>query len=222
MLCARRVSAAGLLLGLLGFSASSCLYDGGDRCDAGQIFNADAGLCVCDASQNLIAGEHACVECGEHRVAGNDICSCEEGYTEVAGECVVVPDALGKECSKDADCDDATYDTCHVEGTSGYCTNVDCKDNDDCSGGYGCDTSASPAFCRRPPSGAGMSCSSNTDCEGTEATFCEVFNTHKCFVEGCSLSENDCFPGQECCDLTGPSGGIIKKQICVDAGTCAQ
>lgn len=220
MLCARRVSAAGLLLCFFGFGASSCLYDSSDRCDAGQVYNANAGLCVCDNAQNRVTGEHGCVLCGENKVASNDICECIEGYVASGDACVPKPEALGKECSKNADCDDATYDTCHVEGEAGYCTSVGCSDDAPCDSGYRCDTSATPAYCKQPPTGAGQSCSSDADCAGSDATFCEIFNTRMCFVEGCSLTENDCFIGQECCDLTGPSGGIIKKQICVDTGTC--
>ncbi len=84
MVSVRRVSALGMLIAfssLLGLS--SCLYDSSERCDPGQAYDANAGLCVCTG--NTIAGTKAdgtrgCVACAEHEVASNDACDCEEGY----------------------------------------------------------------------------------------------------------------------------------------------
>jgi hypothetical protein len=224
MSCVSRFWAVGMLLGFVSLGgASSCLFHAGDRCDPGQNYDAQAGLCVCDASQNLVAGDHGCVACGEHEVAGNDVCSCADGYQRpsAGAVCAVIPEALGAACASDTDCADKTYDTCHIvtDGAS-YCTNVGCKSNDDCTGGYACNTSAKASYCERPPSGDGQSCSSDDDCEGTEATYCEIYDTHVCHVQGCSLAPNDCFPGQDCCDLSVASGGIVTKLICVAAGTC--
>jgi hypothetical protein len=171
----------------------------------------------------LIAGDHGCVACGEHEVAGDDVCSCEVGYQRpsVGAACVVIPDALGAACTKNADCTDPTYNTCHIDAdAAGYCTNVGCKTNEDCTGGYACDTNAKTSYCERPPSGQGQSCASDADCAGTGATHCEAFVTHVCYVQGCSLTSNDCFPGKECCDVTAKSLGTMTKPICVDSGTC--
>jgi hypothetical protein len=122
-------------------------------------------------------------------------------------------------CDDDQDCTDATYDTCHLlDDTSGYCTNVGCAPGE-CTGGYACDSVATPSYCARPPDGAGKSCASDADCAGTEATWCDTFQSHVCYVEGCALDGNDC-PGKECCDLAVASGGLLKKTICVDSGTC--
>lgn len=203
--------------------ASSCLFKSSDRCDADQTYNADAGSCVCDERQNKIAGDHGCVPCGEHATAKDDTCTCDKGYSGDGMTCIEKPEALGIDCKTNADCDDATYDTCHlVTADSGYCTNTGCTSVDDasCSSGYACDLSATPAYCERPPSGAGMACKTSADCQDTDATYCESFATHQCFVQDCSLTKNDCFPGQECCDLGVPSHGIVKALICVDAGTC--
>lgn len=225
MVSVRRLSALGMLLAfssLLG--VSSCLYDSSDRCDPGQAFDSSAGICVCTG--NTIAGTHpdgspGCVACGEHEVAEADACRCEDGYERptAEGACALVPDALGLACESDDDCTDATYDTCHLlDDGSGYCTNVDCTPGS-CDGGYACDTAATPSYCARPRQGEGQSCASQEDCAGTEATFCETFMSHVCYVEGCAVGGNDC-PGKECCDLAGPSGGLIKKTICVALGTC--
>jgi len=225
MVSVRRISALGMLVAfcsLLGLS--SCLYDSSNRCDDGQAYDAAAGVCVCTG--NTIVGTRAdgtqgCVACAEHEVASNDACVCEEGYKQPTpgAACASVPDALGLACESDKDCTDATYDTCHVldDGT-GYCTNVDCAAGE-CTGGYACDTVASPSYCARPPDGAGKSCAGDQDCAATQATWCDVYSSHVCYVEGCALDGNDC-PGKECCDLAIASGGLLKKTICVDSGTC--
>jgi len=225
MVSVRRISAVGMLVAfssLLGLS--SCLYDSSDRCDDGQAFDSKAGLCVCTG--NTIAGttekgNPACVACPEHEVASNDACVCEDGYQRPTPEaaCMIVPDALGLACQSDQDCTDETYDTCHLlDDDSGYCTNTGCAAGE-CTGGYACDTVATPSYCARPPDGAGKSCADQEDCAGTEATFCETYVTHVCYVEGCALDGNDC-PGKECCDLAISSGGVVRKTICVDSGTC--
>ena len=221
----RRISA---LVVLVAFSSvlglSSCLYDSSDRCDSTQAYDANAGLCVCTG--NTIAGttpegNPGCAPCAEHEVASNDACLCEEGYQRPTPEaaCVVVPEALGLPCESDPDCTDPIYDTCHpLDDGSGYCTQVGCAAGE-CTGGYACDTIATPSYCVRPADGAGQSCATDDDCAGTEATWCDTFKSHTCFVEGCALGGTDC-PGRECCDLSGPSFGTVKKTICVDSGTC--
>lgn len=221
MFCARRASALGMLVGFLGsLGVTSCLYDPAARCDSNQRFDSAADLCVCDAAQNLVTGDTGCVPCAEHEVAQNDVCSCAPGFTRPSdgGACTDSPPALGAPCAKDADCSDATFDTCHsVDGGSGYCTNA-CADSSVCAGGYACDTTATPSYCRRPPLGQGKSCDSDLDCAGSEATWCESFVTHLCLVQNCSLTKNDCFPGKECCDIS--SFGVMPNPICVDTGTC--
>jgi hypothetical protein len=113
-------------------------------------------------------------------------------------------------------CTDATYNHC---AAAGYCTTSGCTGAGDCTGGYACDVSGTPAYCRRPPMGIGKTCTSNADCAGSEATFCDMFGGNKCIVEGCSLSPDSCFPGTECCDLTAFG---VPMPICIPEGACAQ
>jgi hypothetical protein len=220
MFCRSRTSVAGLLLALTSFGgASSCLYHAGDRCDPGQIYDANAGLCECDNSMGLVTGDHGCVTCGDHQVVKADSCQCADNYEMVGTACQ--PTTRGLACASDKDCNDAKYNACHILPDSGsYCTNTGCTDDTSCDGGYACNTSTDPAYCERPPTGDGQPCQSSMDCQGTDATFCESFKTKVCYVQGCSLTTNDCFGGKECCDLTGPSGGLFKTQICVVAGSC--
>ncbi|MEP7049434.1 MAG: hypothetical protein ABJB12_03735 [Pseudomonadota bacterium] len=221
-----RLSAKAALLALASFAgASSCLFKASDRCDPGQVYNAAAGLCMCDEAENMIAGEHACIACGANATAKDDVCTCDDGFTGDGMTCNEKPKALGVECQVDSDCKDSTYSTCHLlNADSGYCTNTGCavSNGETCTGGYACDASAPPGYCERPPSGAGMACDSDKACANTDATYCETFKQHQCFVQGCSLTENDCFPGKECCDLAPLSAGIVKAHICVDSGKCGK
>ena len=222
MLCRSRISAVGLFLAFASLvGASSCLYHASDRCDPGQIYNAQYGLCQCDNSIGLVTDLHGCVACGEHQVVKADACQCEDNFELVGTVCM--PTTRGLACTADKDCADAKYNTCHMlSDGGGYCTNTGCQADTDCDGGYACNASTDPAYCERPPTGDGQPCQSDMDCQGTEATFCESFKTKVCYVQGCSLTTNDCFGGKECCDLTGPSLGLFKTTICVVAGSCQQ
>jgi hypothetical protein len=125
---------------------------------------------------------------------------------------------LGTPCSTDAPCEDPAYDACEVGADgSGYCTTTGCTSSEDCTGGYACNLSETPSYCQRPPAGAGMSCASDADCAGTEATYCDAFMQHACLVQGCNVTVNDCFAGTECCDLSMYG---VPEPICVPAGAC--
>ena len=200
-------------------AAASCVYDANNRCDENEMLSADGRQCICVPGSAMTA--HGCTLCGANEVPGNGMCDCAPGFSRPmpGAACAQAPVALGMACdTQSAPCTDATYSTCHVTGgTAGYCTNTGCATSADCSGGYACETSATPAFCRRPPMGAGMPCQSPADCAGTEATFCDLAVTHTCLVQGCSLTADDCFQGTQCCDL---SGFGVAQPICVQSGTC--
>jgi hypothetical protein len=193
----------------------ACVFDPSDRCGPNEVIYGDNERCVCVEGAALTPA--GCVLCGEHEMPGGTGCVCAPGYTRAPGEtaCEAEPLALGAACTQT--CDDPTFNHCELNSQgSGYCTSTGCT-GDDCSGGYACDTGVSPSVCRRPPTGAGQSCTSPADCAGTEATYCDSFMTHSCIVEGCSLSPNDCFTGSECCDL---SQFGVPKPICVPTGGC--
>jgi hypothetical protein len=210
-------------LGLLALGASTlaagCVYNANDRCDENEELTPDGTSCAC-VSGAVMTG-HACVLCGANEVPGNGMCVCATGYTRPTPDaaCVPAPSALGMSCdTTSAACTDATYSHCEVtSGTAGYCTNTGCASSADCMGGYACDMSGSIPFCRRPPVGAGQACQSNTDCAGTEATFCDTAVTQQCHVQGCTLSPDNCFEGTQCCDL---SQFGVPQPICVQTGTC--
>jgi hypothetical protein len=72
------------------------------------------------------------------------------------------------------------------------------------------------------PSGQDMPCSSEADCAGTDATFCETLQSNVCLVQGCAVGDSSCAPGRECCDLSAiPLGGFdTAGGLCIPEGAC--
>jgi len=203
------------LFALLGALPSACVYDASDRCGPHQVMYQDL-RCVCDAHSAPTAT--GCVPCGADEVPGATGCVCKPGYSkqDAAAACEPTPMGLGTACDASTPCTDPEF--MHCEGADGhaYCTNTGCASSADCTGGYACDVSVTPSVCRRPPLGLSMSCSSQADCAGTEATFCDTFMSHTCLVQGCSLAPDDCFAGWQCCDFGLP------QPLCVPQGACSQ
>jgi hypothetical protein len=206
------------LFAFLGALPSACVYDESERCGAHQVFQDRR--CICDTESAWT--ETGCVTCGADEVPGATGCMCKSGYSkpQADGVCEPIPMGLGSACETSTQCAQEKFDHCEVglDG-KGYCTNTDCSSPEDCSGGYACDMDVTPSICRRPPLGSGQSCSTPADCAGTEATYCDAFLTHRCLVEGCSLSPNDCFSGTECCDL---SAFGVAQPVCVAQGGCSK
>ena len=174
------------LLTLLGAFPSACVYDSKDRCGPHQVMFEDL-RCVCDAQS--VATETGC-----------------KPIT-----------ALGTACDENTHCTDAKFDHCEAGADgSGYCTNTGCASSEDCTDSYACDLTVTPSVCRRPPVGLSMSCTSDADCAGTEATFCDTLYSHSCLVQGCSLAPDNCFVGWQCCDLGGP------QPLCLPQGACTK
>jgi hypothetical protein len=200
-------------------ATTACVYDPDQRCGENQILSSDGRQCSCVPGAVMTA--HGCTLCGLNEVPGNGVCDCAAGYVRptLNAACEEAPSAMGMACdTSGAPCTDSTYATCHVTGGStGYCTNAGCTSSADCQGGYACDTTATPPFCKRPPVGAGLACQSSADCAGTEATYCDLVVTHQCLVQGCKRTPDDCFSGTVCCDL---STFGVAQPICVLPGTC--
>lgn len=197
---ARRVYRLVLWAGL-GALLAGCVYDSGDRCSPGQTLLNDA-FCLCGEGTVLIGA--TCVPCAENEVPGSGECVCATGFARPAegAACEALTSTLGVACdTATSPCADATNDLCHATSdTAGYCTSA-CTSSTDCEGGYACDTAATPAYCRRPPVGAGQACTTDAECTDTEATLCESFMAHACVVV-CAPAAPDCFPGTKCCDFT--------------------
>ncbi len=191
----------------------ACLYDADQRCGDGLEYDSKDMRCVCPSG--TVYAATGCVACQEHELASPAGCVCEEGYSRPTSDaaCAPAPQGLGAECSPSSSSCAAPFDHCEPSGDSGYCT-ASCASSADCEGGYACNTES---ICQRPPAGLGQSCETPDDCAGTEATFCDTFQTHSCQVQGCQLDPNNCFAGYECCDL---SAFGLPQPLCVPQGLC--
>lgn len=196
----------------------ACTYDPDDPCGPNEEMYGDGLRCVCVAGAALTPT--GCVLCGENEVATATTCECVPGFSRPAagGACEEdVVSGQGVACDEAMPCLDELASHCQADASgSDYCTTTNCTETP-CSEGYGCDQSASPSVCLRPPLGQSLSCTKDADCAGTEATFCDTVESHSCLVEGCAIDGDDCFIGWACCDLT-PLG--LPKTICVPEGEC--
>ncbi len=208
----RRTRHVLLALGLLA-AVSACVYDADDRCGPNQV-KVDHGRCACAA--NTVPAAEGCDFCPEHEVAESGSCVCESGFerAEESGPCVLETIGLGDACDDDSACMKAPYTHCQASPGGAYCTNLDCSG--ECEGGYACDTAASPPYCRRPPTGQGAACTSQDDCAGNEASYCEMLQGHICLVQGCVIDGSDCYVGWTCCDLSA----FGFSTLCVPEGNC--
>lgn len=77
-------------------------------------------------------------------------------------------------------------------------------------------TSETPSPAATAPDGLGAPCSTNEDCAGGDATFCDTLITGGCLVEGCDLGGSACPVGYECQDLSmfGAAGNVCVAQTC--------
>jgi hypothetical protein len=207
---ARRSTA--LALGLL---ASSCVLDTDARCGRDQVFSDERCVCA-DGTIYTAAG---CVPCREGEVASALGCVCGVGYARSTPDaaCEPIPYGIGLECASDSECLNAEYPHCQSSPLGdAYCTSAGCDETSVCGAGYACDLGATPAYCRRPPVGVGQACSSDADCAGGEAAYCDQGFSSTCLVKDCTLAPDDCFPGTECCDLSS----FALPTLCVAPGTC--
>ncbi|HMA95449.1 MAG TPA: hypothetical protein VKP30_22325 [Polyangiaceae bacterium] len=205
----------------LGFAFVGCVYDADQRCGPGMVLEKDGSeSCVC--ATGYAPTPTGCVACGAHETAGPTGCVCETGYSKASPTepCTAAPAGLGTPCDASTNpCVDATFNHCHVvSGTAGYCTTQGCTSTAECTGGYMCELTAPPAYCRRPPVGAGTPCDSDAKCAGTEATYCDTSQSKTCVVQGCTLTPDNCFTGTECCDLSIYG---LKLPLCVPTGACS-
>lgn len=213
----RRQGAFVATWGILLAAPLACTYDPDDRCGPNEELVDDGQRCVCVAGAAMTPA--GCVMCGPNEVAGATSCECAPGYTRAeSGACEEAPmSGLGAPCDDATPCLDPDAAYCQADASgSGYCTTTDCAESP-CTGGYACDESVSPSVCLRPPLGQGMPCTSDMDCAGTDATFCDRVESNSCLVRGCSLSPDDCFIGWACCDLSSLG---LRETICVPEGEC--
>jgi hypothetical protein len=207
-----RRAALFLTAALIGSITGACLYDPDQRCGPLMSFSEAAQVCVCDGNAIAVAG--GCQRCADDEVASGGKCACPDGSTKNADNLCVMVTGLGDACDTvTAPCNDATYSRCAVRdsGTAGTCTKS-CASNNDCDAAYTCATWEADPYCRTFE-GFGDSCAGPADCTG-DAKYCDSFVSHRCLVNDCSLTANDCPRGTMCCDFSGYGIGNLCVEAC--------
>ncbi len=207
------LSAAGVWVALV---SSSCLYDADQRCGPREHLGS-LGSCLCD--DQFVLQDHGCVPCGDNETWQNGVCVCSAGYARATDGAACTLSGAGLACdpSTPASCTDPNFALCRAANGGGYCTK-DCAADTDCPHGFACDTTASPATCKTAAVGQGDACTSDSDCAGKDATYCEVLQSHVCLVQGCSTGDpSSCSEGWTCCDLHSLG---LAKTLCVPEGKC--
>lgn len=171
-----------------------CIVD--HACDANEVeLKSSFSGCLCAPGAVLNADKSGCVACGENEEIQNGVCACMTGFARASADAGCSASSQGSACSATTPCNGADFPYC---SPAGYCTLSGCSTDADCTvGGYACDTTASPAYCVRPPSGQGKTCSASADCAGFEADYCAMGT---CLVSGCKTTTT-CFGDWACCDF---------------------
>ena len=204
-----------LLGAVLATMGAGCLYHSSERCSPGEELD-DGDSCVCapgnvpvyrpitvlaPASANEVKPFTACMPCGVNQVIAGDECVCGPGFVKGGAGAVCVTSNLGATCTADADC--AAGDQKYCSLPAGYCTRSGCATNADCNADadYGCATTATPPYCKRPPLSQGAAC---TAPQGDPACMSEA---PLCVLGGCVAppgcqTDSDCSPRRKCCDFT--------------------
>ncbi|HEU4581272.1 MAG TPA: hypothetical protein VFS67_23600 [Polyangiaceae bacterium] len=68
--------------------------------------------------------------------------------------------------------------------------------------------------------GSGKACTSDADCEGQAASYCESFVSHSCLVPDCTVTPDNCHSGFECCSFAGIQGLESVPNLCLAEGLC--
>jgi hypothetical protein len=72
----------------------------------------------------------------------------------------------------------------------------------------------------KAPTGVGTPCTSDADCAGFDADYCELAVSKTCLVQHCTVSPNSCFTGRDCCDFSHTPGFESLPTLCLQAGLC--
>ena len=196
---------------MISVANTACIYDSSDRCGTAMKFNEAANACVC--ADNAIPVIGGCQACPTGQIVTGGKCGCPTGETlDANNQCATVA-GLGEACTTSADCKTAPYTDCAPDTATGAksCTKA-CTANADCDGAYTCATWEAAPYCRQFTS-YGDSCASSADCTG-DASYCDTFTTHKCDVQNCSLTENDCPRDTMCCDFSSFGLGTLCAESC--------
>jgi hypothetical protein len=192
--------------------AAGCMYDASRPCGPNMHFDDTLEACMCDDHAAPVDG--GCQPCAADEVVVANACACPSGTSkDAANVCTTVP-GLGDPCDATTPCDDATYSYCGMKdgATAGSCTNQ-CASNNDCIDSYTCATWLAQPYCM-VFDGLGKPCTTQDDCAGSDATFCDTYISHTCVVANCTLTGNECPRGLTCCDLSNYGIENLCGQAC--------
>jgi hypothetical protein len=211
-----------MLAWLLG--AAGCLVDETAPCGADLVVGPTSA-CICPEDQVLQSG--ACRGCGNHARAVAGSCVCDRGYAkEPNGTACVESTPAADAVAADAGATDGgapaadpseTLPDDRVVCDGGPCTS--CESSADCAPGELCDLFGEQR-CVPAPDGLGTPCSAAADCSQTSATYCELFSSRTCQIEGCKELSGVCPGDLVCCDYA-----ILGTSLCIPsseapAGEC--
>jgi hypothetical protein len=136
--------------------------------------------------------------CGDWlREAESGACVCPAGFSPVGNVCVADEPTPDENSVPDPNC--AVGSAC------------ECQSSRECPRGELCDTSGS-GRCAAAPAGLGDACSASADCASGEATFCDLFASRSCQVQGCLELGGVCPGDYICCNYT-----ILSTSLCIPA-----
>jgi hypothetical protein len=196
---------------LLLVAATSCVYDASERCGPNMTYDPTLQACLC--ADNAIVDKLGCTPCPADEVVIAGACGCAPGSAKNADNVCERITGLGDACETGADCTNPAYAYCAPGVAGSSCTST-CTDNAGCGDAYTCATWETQPYCREFV-GLGTPCATSDDCAGTDATFCDTYQSHTCIVAGCSLDHGACPRGTMCCDFSQYGLGTLCAGACL-------
>lgn len=199
-----------------GTFASACLVDTSKVC-GDNFVEAKDGSCVCPEGQVVKAGK--CTKAdkpskpapskdddttsGQDPDEADDTENKDDGPSTPASDAAIAKD--GGATSNPTGNDAGPTPTEPTEDMP------KCTSSTECAEGELCDVHET-GQCQPAPGGLGSDCSSADDCAGTEATYCELFSTRTCQIEGCKELDGVCPGDMVCCEYA-----VLSNSLCVTA-----
>jgi hypothetical protein len=196
---------------ILMVAAGGCVYDANNLC--GPNMKYDTALEACSCADNAIVDGLGCRPCPADEVVVAGSCGCAPGSAKNAGDVCERISGLGDACESASDCTNPSFAYC-APGVAGSTCTSSCTDDSGCGDAYTCATWEAQPYCREFV-GLGATCTSQADCAGTDATFCDTYQSHTCLVAGCSLDNGACPRGTMCCDFSQYGFGTLCAGACL-------
>lgn len=199
-----------------GAFASACLVDTSKVC-GDNFVEAEDGSCVCPEGQVVKAGKCAKADKpskpapskDDDTTSGQDPDEADDTENEDDGPPAPASDAAA---AKDGGAtSDPTGNDASPTPTEPTEDMPKCTSSTECAEGELCDVHET-GQCQPAPGGLGSDCSSADDCAGTEATYCELFSTRTCQIEGCKELDGVCPGDMVCCEYA-----VLSNSLCVTA-----